>query len=118
MINMKFSYMYIVIFSLIIIMVTSCSNRDGRENINKNKKTGDLVVNALYIYKETYGVFPKTLKDLLPNYLQEIPKTQGGQDFFYITDSFDGFIISFKVESRLGCGYTDKLKDWDCSYGD
>jgi hypothetical protein len=114
----NYFYKFATTFSLVIILMSSCSESDKREDINKNQERGELIINALYIYKQAQGTFPDTLNDLAPNYLNEIPKTVEGQDYFYVTNSVDGFFISFDVEDRFGCGYTDKLKEWECSYGD
>ena len=106
----------VVILSLVIGLISSYS--DGRHNISKNKQTGELIVNALYTYKQEHGAFPQTLGELVPVYLNKVSTTMGGQNYFYRINSVDGFLLGFEVESRFGCGYTDKLKQWECSFGD
>jgi hypothetical protein len=98
---------------LIAALLSSCSERG---NIDENEKAGERIVNALYAYKQAYGVFPNTLNDLVPDYLDKIPKTAGWHDFFYATDPIESFILDFKAAPRTYCGYTDKLKGWECGY--
>jgi len=107
-----------VIFILLFAGMSACSIGDGKWNIRDNQTTGNTIIKALYLYKQEHDGFPKTLTDLMPKYLEKIPKTAGGQDFFYSANSVDGFFLSFEVDSRSGCGYTDKLQVWECSYGD
>jgi hypothetical protein len=108
----------LIVAFLVFMSGLILSHSDGRNNINKNKQTGELIVNALNTYQQEHGTFPQVLDELVPAYINKVPTTMGGHNFFYRSDSVDGFILSFMVESRLGCGYTDKFKTWECSYGD
>jgi hypothetical protein len=101
-----------VVFGLIIVLLASYSEKGS---IHENEKIGEQIINALYTYKQAHGVFPNTLNDLVPDYLDEIPKTKGGHDFSYGIDPYGDFGLVFKVDARHYCG-TDNHNSWECSY--
>jgi len=111
-----------IIFKLILIscaisiLLVSCSNTADIEKTNKAR--AEIIIKALYEFKHDHNNFPFQLSALVPAYLDKIPTTLGDKVFFYSTDSVDGFNLGFDVTSHLGCGYTDKYKEWECSFGD
>jgi hypothetical protein len=107
---------FIVIFGSIAILLSAC--RLGIEVESINKERAEIIISALYEYEGEHNSFPNELSDLVPDYLEEIPTTTGGQTYFYLTNSTDGFFLAFDMNSHYGCGYTDKFKEWECSSGD
>lgn len=93
----------------------------GCERINAiavNKMRGGAIVDALYSYKQDNGSFPNKLSLLVPKYLDVVPQTVNGDEFFYSVDIVNGFNLSFTVSKNYGCGLTDKSHEWECGYGD
>jgi hypothetical protein len=105
-----------LISCLISILLFSCSSAADIERANKDR--AEVIINALYEYKQAHYAFPYKLSTLVPDDLGKIPTQVGGKEFFYSTDSVDGFNLGFEVKPHFGCGYTDKYKKWECSYGD
>jgi len=81
-----------------------------------NKERAEVIISALYDYQQLNQTFPSSLTELTPDFLVEIPKPFLGGEFFYTT-KVDGFILSFRVRSNYGCGYTDRFGQWECSFG-
>jgi hypothetical protein len=112
--NMKL--LRFVMIGVIVILLPSC--RGGTEIEVSNKDRGEIIIDALYKYKADHDSFPNELSALVPDYLEEVLTTTGGQNFLYRTNPTDGFFLFFEMNSDYGCGYTDKLKQWECSSGD
>jgi hypothetical protein len=106
----------ITILSLIVISLSACSS--DADIKAANKANGKIIIAAVYEYKKDHGSFPTDLAVMVPYYLSKIPITVGGEDFFYKTNSTDGFLLGFDVRVHYGCGYTDRFKEWECSSGD
>jgi hypothetical protein len=106
---------FLTILGLFAAFITNCR---GLENEKKNKEQAEMIIKSLYEYREVHNSFPNELRDLVPEFLKQIPKTTGGQEYFYLINSTDRFLISFMMSSHYGCGYSDKLKEWECSSGD
>ncbi len=106
--------------SLVIVILVACQT--DRQFAETNQARARPVLEAIYEYKDHQGSFPEVLDDLVPTYLAALPSTTTGEEFFYATDSLNGFILSFSVrktgQTGFGCGYTDKERRWDCGYGD
>ncbi len=104
-----------LIACLISTLLTACSRADIQRIDEERAKT---IINALDQYKQANKDFPSDLNMLVPNYLDRLPTGLGGQEYFYATDPPDGFILSFEVAARYGCGYTYTSRVWECGYGD
>jgi hypothetical protein len=115
MIKMTNMIMFTAVLGLAAALLANCR---GIEYETKNKDRAEIIIRSLYLHKEAHNSFPNELSDLVPDYLDKIPTTTGGQDYFYLANSTDGFLIFFSINSHYGCGYTDKLKEWECSSGD
>jgi hypothetical protein len=101
-------------------MIVSCASR--QELIETNQERANTIVRAIYKYEASKTTFPAKLNDLVPEFMESIPLTTSGADFFYSTDSVNGFNLSFDFRlgerEGFGCGYTDKTQSWECGYGD
>lgn len=82
---------FITIFGLIAIFLSSC--RGGSDIEATNKDRAEIIISALNEYKADQNSFPNELSALVPDYLEEISTTTGGQDFLYLTNSTDGFFL-------------------------
>ena len=98
------------------IFLGSCSGQ-GRL-ISKNQERAKPIIDALLEYERIHGTFPTRMQGLVPRFIDSIPLTISGEDYFYSTNSVDGFVLSFTVKPRFGCGYTYQAKEWECGYGD
>ena len=114
--KIKFVFWVLTIFSLLPVILLSCSKAIDAETVNKSR--AEKIISALYEYEQAHASFPYQLSDLVPEYLDAIPTAVGGQDFFYSIDSVNGFNLSFIVKSHYGCGYSDQSQQWECGYGD
>ena len=106
-------FLIVIIFSVSLVSCGKCI-----DSKTENKNRANVIIGALDEYQQDYLEFPNDLGKLVPDYLKTVPKTCMGKDFRYLTDSVDGFSLSFPVKSKLSCGYTDKYKQWECSFGD
>lgn len=106
----------IVFLAIITLAISSCLSKEDMHEINRRQ--ADLIIDAIYEYEDIFGKFPNELDDLIPSYLDSIPTPKGGYDFFYNTNSVDGFILVYQIGPNYGCGYSDDVKDWECGYGD
>jgi hypothetical protein len=106
----------ITILSLIVISLSACSRDADIKAVNK--ANGKIIIDAVYEYKKDHGSFPTDLAVMVPDYLPKIPTTLGSEDFFYKTNSIEGFLLGFNVRLHYGCGYTDRFKEWECGSGD
>jgi len=112
----KHLILIILTCSLVSVMLLSCSKALDAEAVNKRR--AENIISALYEYEQEYTSFPNQLIDLVPVYIDAIPTTVEGEDFFYSIDSVNGFNLSFMVKSNFGCGYSDQSQQWECGYGD
>lgn len=96
-------------------LASSCAgiNKDV-ESINKER--AEVIISALYDFKQINNTFPGSLNELTPDFLVEIPRPVLGGEFSYTT-KVDGFILGFRLRSNYGCGYTDRFGQWECSFG-
>jgi hypothetical protein len=99
-----------------VFLLFALYSHGGERGINQERAM--IIVKAVYEYQNDQGAFPVQLKDLAPDYLDQVPRTFTGQPFFYNTDSVSGFFIMFELGQHYGCGYSDQSKVWECGGGD
>jgi len=109
---MNRSIVRILLIIIISIIVSSCLSRDAHE-INRSR--GELIIEANY--KETQNHFPEDLDELVPHYLDSIPSTLKGSNFFYSQSPVHGFRLSYLISSKVGCGFSDRSRSWECGRG-
>jgi hypothetical protein len=113
---MKIKIILLIACIFALILLASCQSID--DTVSNNQKRADPVIIALEAYNRAYRVFPNDVYELVPKFINEIPKTTTGDDFFYSTNSVDGYVISFIARPGFGCGYTYQSQEWECGYGD
>lgn len=94
----------IPLLSLLILQVSllSCSGSNWSEDkILASQERGDRIAAALNKYHADNGIFPKSLKDLTPKYINEItPPMAGNQEWRYaIIENGNDFILIFEDDS-------------------
>ncbi len=85
---------------------------------------GNQIVKAIEAYHNAQGIYPLTLDDLVPTYLDKLPKTLTGQDFYYRLFDNGGplasevYWLAFKAvrQEHVTCTYLRRLDYWDCNY--
>jgi hypothetical protein len=77
-----------------------------------------LILESIYKYERVNHKFPERLQDLIPTYVQSIPKDWLGKELLYSTNDQDGFILSYYLRPNYGCAYNDKSRNWNCGFGD
>ncbi len=102
-----------IVFSVSLV---SCIKSINIEAENRNR--AEIIISALYEFQQVHSRFPNSLIELSPEFLESIPVTVCGDDFLYRENSVYGFYIFFEVRLHYGCGFTDQLQEWECSYGD
>ena len=99
------------LLSIIFICVCSCFAKELADYDTPTKREkkaidrGNLIINALAAFYEDNGVYPETLEDLLPVYLDKIPNP-GLRNGFNIRTKFrylrliscKNFILSFRYD--------------------
>ena len=112
---MKFLRIPVVV--LIVIILISCADYDPQ----KDQKIGEGIIVAISAYKSDHNVYPATLDNLLPKYIETIPLTSSGDKFHYFLSPGDGgYSLCFSTSSkkRSGCCYLSRFDLWDCTEGD
>ena len=107
-----------ILFLFVLLFVVQVINHNRFNDVSKNEEKAQVIIDAIYRYKQINGTFPQTLDKLRPDFLKEIPTMVNGDTFFYFKNAVDGFGIGFSVTLHHGCGYTDQYKSWECSSGD
>lgn len=95
------------------------------EESTKSIAIGNKIIEAIDRYYLENGVYPNTLSDLVPDYLNEIPKTITGHGFAFVLHSPDYFTLKFPYTRRsndvvsYACGYSDgpdHIGEWECTH--
>lgn len=93
----------VVLLSTALVMALSCSSPREPEapmtasTVTRSKDIGDEIVTALKAFRKETAVFPDTLADLVPNYMERIPAPVAGVPrWFYRVDGYTGeFALEF-----------------------
>jgi hypothetical protein len=112
-----------LIFSLFfVLLLCSCNNCYKTDRITEEKdgmEKGNQIINAVERFHFDNGKYPSDLPDLLPIYLQSIPRTITNQFFSYEIDKSDTYELTFRIACRTNlkesCTYIKRLNLWDCS---
>ena len=95
------------------------------EESKNSTEIGDQIVEAIERYYQDKGIYPNSLNDLVPVYIEEIPKTFTGRGFAYVLHSPDYFTLKFPFTRRsndkvqFACGYSDgvtTIGEWECTH--
>ena len=89
------------------------------EESEKSKEIGNKIVVAIENYYQDFGNYPKSLEDLIPRYLDEIPQTTTGHGFAYQLYENNYYVLKFPFTRRnIACGYSngpDTIGGWECT---
>lgn len=105
----------IAVCCLLIWMTSSCVSYEDEVRINKER--ANKIIDALDRYAQEDRGFPKDLAVLVPEYLDELPKTVSGDNFRYIVWPAGYYELSFSLVSKAhrGCGYMSRYEEWECA---
>src|SRR6058998_2375239 len=73
----KFRFARVLCLLSLAVCVTSCGNWSDK-NVHETKRRGDVILHALEQYRLRTGAFPNDLKQLVPEYVKEIPQPSVG----------------------------------------
>ena len=101
-----------LLFALIVMALGSCGKLSiSEEEITLNKVRGQLLIDAIEMYRIAEGKPPAQLQDLVPTYLQAVPTTTMGPEFTYRVIEND-YILNFGEGN--GCIYSSDGFNWSC----
>jgi hypothetical protein len=89
------------------------------------EEIGYQIVAALERYYQDKGNYPGTLEGLVPNYLDEVPKTYTGYIYYYDPYETDYYILIYPWtrvntdQRKVACLYSNRSipNDWECGTG-
>jgi len=103
----------------ILLMLFGCNDvaEDKKldiERSHQNQGNAENIISALdHFFIDNYH-YPKDLDELVPTYLQELPKTYNGKNFGYYTSIQDGYGVCYALDT-VACCYRQNISFWDCS---
>ena len=101
-----------LLFALIVMALGSCGKLSiSEEEITLNKARGQLLIDAIEMYRIAEGKPPAQLRDLVPTYLQKTPTTTMGPEFGYHTVENT---YSLEFGGGKGCVYVASITYWTC----
>jgi len=110
--SMRAFFGRIVIMCITVILASNFFNGYLEK---RSKMTGSLIIEAISDYKNDHGELPDDLKDLVPAYLRQIPRTSmriRGTDFFYSRND-NAFRLGFAVPyAMIGMVYDSRVNEW------
>jgi hypothetical protein len=111
-----------LIFSC-LLMLAACSGSSEdlpRAQVEESKQRGDKIIAALKQFHADRGTYPRSLSELVPNYMKEIqPPTVNPAKWHFNSDG-NGFSLKFGDETGRGAYvYRTSAQDWwmECSAG-
>ena len=108
------------IIKTVEITETPRATLNPNEEASKGIETGDEIVDAIENYHKDKGQYPKSLDDLIPEYLEKIPVTVTGEEYKYGVFEVEGFgpySLHFSIAGdgwMGGCVYSTKYSAWEC----
>ena len=94
-----------------VVMLSGCESWSA-SSIEESKKRAEPIIVALEEYFSNHGAFPKTLEDLVPDYIKELPLPTAGTRSWRYKSRERAFSLSF------GCGtdhYPNCTFSWSAS---
>lgn len=82
------------------------------EKFDKNQTSANLIIDALDGYKQDHGFLPEKLKDLVPTYLEEIPKSSYDDREFIYEKSGDVYELTYLGAFGVEATYHSSSKEW------
>jgi hypothetical protein len=75
-----------------------------------------VVVDAVELYFNDNGVYPASINDLIPYYLEELPFTNEGHEIWYEKDEQAIYGVGFDPGPNNYCGYLKIYETWECGF--
>ncbi|HHV30624.1 hypothetical protein [Acetivibrio mesophilus] len=106
---------YVMIFSAIFLIMLFISNSLSISIINKQRQSvfdnGIRIVNALSSYYKDNNKYPEDLKELMPKYIDSIPKIKTsyyeGEFLYYVKDEGKSYYLGFEHYYFDGKGWLE-----------
>ena len=115
---------FLVILFLTLSMTffnSRCGEKPGEgELAKKGYENAKPIIESLEKYKQEKGVYPKTLAELTPQYLEKLPLDESGENYKYqYKADTKSYVLSFNYDAPgLGiceCNYYPEKKQWFCN---
>jgi hypothetical protein len=111
----------IIIFVALTTLFSGCKQTeiDRTEEIKDGEAKGQIVIDAIELYRTENHTLPEKIEDLIPDYLPQVPKTITGNKIEYKSDGIY-YIVEFGLRKRgdaeSTCVFDERLSFWDCSF--
>ncbi len=109
-----------IILILSLFFVTACPGGceapgEG-EKAERGYSEAKPVIDALEKYFSDKKLYPNTLQDLIPNYIQTLP-TKAPLEALGYTSTGESYVLSFTYTGPgvNNCEWTSESKEWKCS---
>ena len=105
---------------VIITLLLSCIGcMSQRKKLEETRQVGNQIVRALEAYHAEQGKYPRSLEDLIPKFLKEIPRPRWGLHQWIYEPSETSFTLQVNETHRTGDGdslyyrYFPKDQKWE-----
>lgn len=109
--------MRLLILLIALATINSCSiYRIGKDPTGLSyKKQMSNIEKAILMYKEKKGVYPENLKQLIPDYLEKLPRAADDAHFNEKAEMlFFYYSPSWPAPGRVGCSKAIGTANWKC----
>jgi hypothetical protein len=104
----------------VVLCLVGCSS--GRRALEETKHKGDQIIHALEQFRADHGKYPKSLADLSPKYMQEVPPPTWGLKTWQYEADEKGFTLRVDESIFTGDGNSHWLRymgeKWGWQIGD
>ena len=101
------------VITLILLLCTVRVNIQFADGMKRMVPEGDTIVRALEGYHRQYGDYPRELDQLVPRFLDEVPREPFGYDYFYRSEKTYGLVAGVPPFDVV---YDGTLKLWRPRY--
>jgi type II secretory pathway pseudopilin PulG len=111
-----------VLIALALLILAGCSQsqrvRWQKQQIEETKQRGNQIVQAIEAFRTDHGAYPKSLAEVSPKYLPEVPQPTWGLKSWKYEITVDGFDLRVDESSQTGNGdalwlrYLGKRHGW------
>jgi hypothetical protein len=99
--------------ALVVIRLGGCESWSP-SSIEESKKRAEPIIAALEAYYTAHGQFPKTLQDLVPEHIDELPQPAAGTGQWHYASREGSFSLSFGCGKHHypNCTFSWKSRNW------
>lgn len=101
------------VITLILFLCTVGINIRFADGMKRMVPEGDTIVRALEDYHRQYGDYPRELDQLVPRFLDEVPREPFSYDYFYRLEKSYGLVVGVPPFDVI---YDATLKRWRPHY--